>query len=155
MVSPELLRRYPFFGPLSAAQLKSIAMIADEDSVQQGQELFEECQPANQLYLLIDGSIDLSYKSEEEYHPKKTKVFSVGEINPEEVFGISALIEPYEFNATAVASQDSRVVKIDAEQLRELISEDNQLGYILMHQISKTAMERLAYTRVQLAAAWG
>ena len=155
MISPELLRRYPFFGPLSATQLKSIAMIADEDTIEQGQVLFEECQPADALYLLIDGSIDLSYKSEEEYHPKKTKVFSVGEINPEEVFGISALIEPYEYNATANASQDSRVVKIDGGQLRELIRNDNQLGYMMMHQIAKTAMERLAYTRVQLAAAWG
>ena len=154
MISPELLRRYPFFGPLNENQRKAIAMIADELQVKDEQVLFEECQPADALYLLIEGNIDLTYKSEEEFHPKKSKVFSVGEVNPQEVFAISALIEPYEYNASASATQESHVIKIDAKALRELIDQDVQLGYILIHQIAKTAMERLAYTRIQLAAAW-
>jgi len=154
MISPELLRRYPFFGPLNEKQRKAIAMVADEIQMKEKQVVFEECQAADALYLLIEGDIDLTYKSEEEFHPKKTKVFSVGEINPQEVFAISALIEPYEYNATATVTKDGRAIKIDAKALRELIEQDIQLGYILMHQIAKTAMERLAYTRVQLAAAW-
>ncbi|MCK4724239.1 MAG: Crp/Fnr family transcriptional regulator [Anaerolineales bacterium] len=154
MISPELLRRYPFFGPLNEKQRKAIAMVADEIQMKVKQVIFEECQAADALYLLIEGDIDLTYKSEEEFYPKKTKVFSVGEINPQEVFAISALIEPYEYNATATVTKDGRAIKIDAKALRELIEQDVQLGYILMHQIAKTAMERLAYTRVQLAAAW-
>jgi len=154
MISPELLRRYPFFGPLNEKQRKAIAMVADEIQMKEKQVVFEECQAADALYLLIEGDIDLTYKSEEKFHPKKTKVFSVGEINPQEVFAISALIEPYEYNATATVTKDGRAIKIDAKALRELIEQDIQLGYILMHQIAKTAMERLAYTRVQLAAAW-
>ena len=154
MISPELLRRYPFFGPLNENQRKAIAMVADEIQMKVKQVIFEECQAADALYLLIEGDIDLTYKSEEEFYPKKTKVFSVGEINPQEVFAISALIEPYEYNATATVTKDGRAIKIDAKALRELIEQDIQLGYILMHQIAKTAMERLAYTRVQLAAAW-
>ena len=154
MISPELLRRYPFFGPLNEKQRKAIAMVADEIQMKEKQVVFEECQAADALYLLIEGDIDLTYKSEEEFHPKKTKVFSVGEINPQEVFAISALIEPYEYNATATVTKDGRAIKIDAIALRELIEQDVQLGYVLMHQIAKTAMERLAYTRVQLAAAW-
>jgi CRP-like cAMP-binding protein len=154
MISPELLRRYPFFGPLNEKQRKAIAMVADEIQMKEKQVVFEECQAADALYLLIEGDIDLTYKSEEKFHPKKTKVFSVGEINPQEVFAISALIEPYEYNATATVTKDGRAIKIDAKALRELIEQDVQLGYILMHQIAKTAMERLAYTRVQLAAAW-
>ena len=154
MISPELLRRYPFFGPLNEKQRKAIAMVADEIQMKVKQVIFEECQAADALYLLIEGDIDLTYKSEEEFYPKKTKVFSVGEINPQEVFAISALIEPYEYNATATVTKDGRAIKIDAIALRELIEQDVQLGYILMHQIAKTAMERLAYTRVQLAAAW-
>jgi len=154
MISPELLRRYPFFGPLNEKQRKAIAMVADEIQMKEKQVVFEECQAADALYLLIEGDIDLTYISEEKFHPKKTKVFSVGEINPQEVFAISALIEPYEYNATATVTKDGRAIKIDAKALRELIEQDVQLGYILMHQIAKTAMERLAYTRVQLAAAW-
>ncbi len=155
MVSPELLRRYPFFGVLNNEQLKSIAMIADEISVAAGTKLFEECQQADTFYLLIEGSVELSYKSEEEYHPKSTKVFSVGDINPEEVFGISSLVQPYKYNAAGIASKDCRILKINAVELRKLLDEDNELGYILMQHVAEAYMDRLSYTRVQLAAAWG
>jgi CRP-like cAMP-binding protein len=154
MVSPELLRRFPFFGALDPEQLKKIAMIADEINIPTGSHLFDECQPADTFYMLIDGSIDLSFKSEEEFHPKTKKVFPVGEINPGEVFGVSALLEPYEYNATALVSKDSQLIKMDAGNLRGLLKDEPALGYIFMLQVAKAVMERLSYTRVQLAAAW-
>lgn len=154
MISPELLRRYSFFAFLSEQDLYSIAMIADELTADAGTVLFEECQPAEALYLLLDGSIDLYYKSEEEYHPKTRKEFLVGEINPGEIFSISSMLEPYVLNASARASKPSSYVKIDAVALRQLIETNHQLGFMIMHQIAKALMERLAYTRVQLAAAW-
>lgn len=154
MISPELLRRFAFFGIFNEEELKKIALISDEINVPAGAKLFDECEQANDLYFLIDGGIDLSYKSEEEFHSKIKKVFPVGEINPEEIFGISAVITPYEYNATALTSIDSKLIKIDAEKLRWLMKEDPEFGYRMMHQIAKATMERLTYTRVQLAAAW-
>lgn len=154
MISPELLRRYPFFSKLSAERLGDIAMITDEIQVSKGSTLFEECQPAGALYFLIDGGVDLIYKSEEEFHPKTKKVFSAGEINPGEIFGFSAVIEPNEYNASAVTNLDCKILKIDAAGLHNLMNEDTAMGYSFMHQIAKAIMERLTYTRVQLAAAW-
>jgi CRP-like cAMP-binding protein len=75
-------------------------------------------------------------------------------VNAGEVFAISSLIMPHVLNATARAAQPSRFVKIDAKALRAMFEEDPQMGYFAMHQVTKTLMERLAYTRVQLAAAW-
>lgn len=154
MISPELLRRYTFFGAFNEDQLKKIAMISDEINVPAGTKLFDECNQADVLYFLIEGGVDLTYKSEEEFHAKIQKVFPVGEINPEEIFGISAVLTPYEYNATAVTSKDSKLIKIDAEKLRQLMKEDPEFGYSMMHQVAKATMERLTYTRVQLAAAW-
>jgi CRP-like cAMP-binding protein len=154
MISPELLRRYSFFAKLNEDQLYAIAMVADEITEDAGTTLFEEHQPADALYLLLDGSIDLYYKSEEEYHPKTRKEFLVGEINPGEIFSISSMIEPYTLNASARTAKLSRFVKIDAAALRKMSEEDHRMGCLIMHQIAKALMERLAYTRVQLAAAW-
>jgi CRP-like cAMP-binding protein len=154
MISPETLRRYPQFGPFSDDQLREIAMIAVTITAQESEVIFEECGSADALYLLLEGSVDLSYKSQEEYHPKASKVFSVGEINPGEIFALSSLIEPYVLNATARASKPSKMVKIDAKALRQLLDKDPKMGYITMQQVTKDLMERLAYTRVQLAAAW-
>jgi CRP-like cAMP-binding protein len=154
MISPELLRRYSFFGKLPENDLYEIAMIADEFSADAGVTLFEEHQPAEALFLLLEGSVDLYYKSEEEYHPKAKKEFLVGEINPGEIFSISSLIDPFILNASARTAKPSRFIKIDAIALRKMSDENHQMGCIIMHQIAKALMERLAYTRVQLAAAW-
>jgi len=154
MISPELLRRYPFFGPFNDEQLKNIAKIANETSADVDEEIFGECAPADALFLLIEGSVELFYKSEEEYHPKTSREFSVGDINPGEIFAISAVINPYVLNATARATRPCKLIKIAAKPLRELFDEDAAMGYIAMHQVTKSLMERLASTRVQLAAAW-
>ena len=154
MISTQVLRRYPFFGMLSEAQLREIANISEEVGFDKGTVLFSECQPADTLYLLMEGSVDLTYKSEAEYYPKTRKVFHVGEINPGEIFSISSLIEPYVLNATATTSTASRAMKIDAPALRKLFENDHDLAYHMMVQVNKALMERLAATRVQLAAAW-
>ncbi len=154
MISPELLRRFSFFGLMSEQDLYNIAMIAEEVTADAGTVLFEECQPASALYLLLDGSVDLYQKSEEEYHPKAKKEFLVGEINPGEIFSISSLIEPYVLNASGRMSKPSKFVKFDAPALRQLSNQNPQLEILLMRQVAKALMERLAYTRVQLAAAW-
>ncbi len=153
MISPELLRRYPYFAKLTEAQLRALAMIAEKASYDAGSNLLEERQPADWLFLLIEGSIDLTYKSEETYHPKASKLFQVGEVNPGEILGISSLVEPYQYNATATASQLCQIIRFDAKALRTLADLDCSLGYTLMQQIAKAIMERLTYTRIQLAAA--
>jgi len=154
MISPEILRRYPFFGTLSDAQIKSMAMIAEEDSFVKGTVICEEGEPAKALCLLLEGAISLFYKTEEEFHPQTRKDFLVGEINPGEVFSISALIEPYVNTATVKAEKECQVVRFDASKLKELIDKDPKLYCKLMREIAKAAMERLSFARIQLAAAW-
>jgi CRP-like cAMP-binding protein len=154
MISPELLRRYPFFSGLNDSQQKKLAMVGEEATVEKGAVIFEECDEATHLYFLLSGSVDLYYRSEEEFYPKTRKDFHIGEINPGEVFGISALFEPYNLNATARADQASTLIRFDAKSLRQLMDDDLSLGYRIMLNAAKALMERLGATRVQLAAAW-
>jgi CRP/FNR family cyclic AMP-dependent transcriptional regulator len=153
MISPELLRRYPFFAFLDDAHQKAIAMITEEVTYANRETIFRENQPASALYLLVEGNVDLYFTVEEEYRPESRKEFLVGEINPGEPFAISALIEPYVLTATARAASPCRVLKVDAAALRALCEVDCRLGYTLMKHAAKAALERLHFTRVQLAAA--
>lgn len=149
MISPEVLRRYPFFCCLNDEQQRALAMITEEMEVEAGKELFLEGQPVEALYLLMEGNVDLYYAASGD--PKDQLL--VGEINAGEPFAISAMIEPYTFTATARVSKPSRVLKIDAKALRALCEVDCRMGYLLMKQIAAMAVERLHFARVQLAAA--
>jgi CRP/FNR family cyclic AMP-dependent transcriptional regulator len=149
MISPEVLRRYPFFCCLNEGQQKAIAMVAEEMRVDAGKELFQEGHPVEALYLLMEGSVDLYYAASGD--PKDQLL--VGEINPGEPFAISAMIEPYTFTATARVAAPSRVLRVDAKALRALCEVDCRMGYLLMKQVATMAVERLHFARVQLAAA--
>lgn len=151
MISPELLRRYPVFGSLDDEQLKKVSMITKDDTVEIGTTIFNEGDPANALFILVEGAVDLFYRSEEEYHPKNIREFSVGEINPGEVFAISALIEPFKLGATARAAQNCRLLKINAVELRKICKGDQDMAYQCLKKIVKALLERLMYARVQLA----
>jgi len=151
MISPELLRRYPFFGTLSDAELKLIAMITNEAGFPQGAILFQEGQPADMLYFLVEGSVALYYIVEEPYHPDTRKEFMVGEINPGEVFAISSLIDPFLYTSTARMDKPSRVLQIHSGDLRNLLATNCTLGYKVMCQIAQAAINRLGVARILLA----
>lgn len=154
MISPELLRRYPFFGLLTDAQLREVAMIAEEEAHEKGSILLQEGEPANFIYFLRDGSVQLYYTVKEESRPEAAKEFFIGDVNPAEPFGISALVEPYQLTSSARASERSSVIRIEAEPLRKLMDQDKDLAVALLEQTAKAIMERLNHTRVQLAASW-
>ncbi|MBI5828854.1 MAG: cyclic nucleotide-binding domain-containing protein [Chloroflexi bacterium] len=152
MISPEILRRYPFFSFLTDAQRKALAMIAEEAACEGGAVIFEEGDPASDLYLLLDGSVDLYFTPRvTSGHPAPGEIL-VGEINPGEPFGISALIEPHIFSAAARTAKPGRILKVNGPALCALCEVDCALGYALMRQLAKAALERLHFTRIQLAA---
>lgn len=153
MISPELLKRYPLFGSLSDEQLQSLASIAEEKSWEAGETIFEIGSPAENLFLLMEGSIDLFYRVDDEQNPDQMKNFGVGEINPGEPFAISALFEPYQLTASAVASRPSKGIQMNGQRLIQLCSFDLELGMILQRELIKAIFERLTYARNQLVAA--
>jgi len=153
MISPELLRRFPFFGFLDDTQLKAVAMLAEEVEFDRDAVIFETDQPAVALYVMVEGSIDLNYKVVDRDDPRIAKEFFISELNPGDIFGLSALLEPYRHTMTAKALAPSKVIRIEATGLRALSELDVKLQAGLMKAAAKAAMDRLHDTRIQLAAA--
>jgi CRP-like cAMP-binding protein len=154
MISTERLRMYPFFGFLKPEELDAVAMIAKEVAFPKGEVIFQADQHATALYLLEKGYVELYYESFDKiFKPELRRQFLVGEINPGEVFGISALIDPYKMTASAVAAAPCQVVEIEAEKLRTLPNQYPNLECVFYQRALQTLKERLHYTRVQLAAA--
>jgi len=153
MISPELLRRFPFFNFMDDKQLKAVAMIAEEKSYDNGEDVVAHDTPASKLFFLIEGTASYYYIVTIEHDPYYKQEYFISDFNPGEIFGISALIEPYVFTATVRAEKTCRLIEIDAPALRALCEVDVQLSCGLMRAVAKAAMERLQHTRVQLIAA--
>ena len=152
MISPELLRRYPFFGVFNDAQLKEIAMISEEMIVEAGSILFKKGDKATALYVLIDGNIDLLDYITSEVDPTYCKEFIAAEMEPGSILAISALIAPFKLTATAKTTKKSRLIVIDGKELEHIEAKDGQFSGTLMHQVAKLALERMTTSRTLLAA---
>lgn len=153
MISPETLKRYRFFGLLNEDQLSALAVIAEPIDWGPQEMVFEHGDAADALYLLTEGSVDLYERSEDCLDPNLRADFLVGEINPGEVFGISALIPPYRLTASALAAKPSAGIRFDATRLHYLCQVETDLENRILRQLTKSIFERLSYARIQLAAA--
>lgn len=150
MVSPELLRRYPFFASLNPEELQAIARISEEKTFPKGALLVKENQEATRLYLLLDGDVDLIFSGGGEGAITNALV---GSIAPGEALGVSSLIAPYTYISSARATVPVKVVEVDGKALRALMDADPKLGFSMMGNIASAVLERLKYTQVELAAA--
>ena len=113
MVSPELLRRYPFFAGLTHDHIVTMANAAAEQAVEAGNAFFRADEAMCCLYLTIEGAVgvvmelpdhtveqSLSGQLTGALHTRDVVMRTVG---PGEVFGWSALVPPYTSTASAKA----------------------------------------------------
>jgi CRP/FNR family cyclic AMP-dependent transcriptional regulator len=149
MVSQELLLRCPFFALFDDSQRKALGQITQEIRCKAGTTFFEAGESADALYLLLDGRVDLYFITLTE----TTMELLIGELDPGEPFAISALIPPHILQHTVRANKACHALKIAAAPLRSLCEHETRLGYLLLLRIAEAAMERLNFTRVQIAAA--
>ncbi len=146
MISPEVLRRYPYFAGVSEESLKAVAMIADEKAVPAGTQLFSEGDPADSMNIVVHGEINVQYVL------GNGERRTVDTLVDGDILGWSALVEPYKYTAVGTTSKDAQFVTIRAQKLRDLCDKDPLLGYRLTTQIAKLLAHRLEGARVQLAA---
>ena len=147
MVSPEMLRRFNCFSPVREECLKALASIAREESVAAGRQVFGEGDPADTLSLIVEGEIDIRYLlGSGEWRVVDTLIAG-------DILGWSALVEPHRITGIATTRKPTRLIRIQAQPLRELCEHDPLLGYRLSTQVVRLLADRLEGTRAQLATA--
>lgn len=151
MVATALLERYTFFQVFDAAELQKLAALTNDTSVLENTVIFQEQEPAETLYILLEGEVDL-YTTVSATNP--TRLYA-GEISPGDPFGVSALLEPYVYRTSGRALAVSRFLKLDAAKLRALMDRDCALGIKLLRQMMRATLERVEVMRLHVAALSG
>jgi CRP-like cAMP-binding protein len=118
MLTPNHLRQYALFDFMGEKELTAVAAIATEKEYIKDEVIVESGKPAENFYFLADGNVAYYYVVTTENDPYYKKEYYISDINAGEIFGISALIEPYQYTATLRADKPSRVIEIKASELR-------------------------------------
>ena len=146
MISPEVLRRFPFFAGLTDEELKSIAMISDEEKYQANTFISREREPARKLYLLLQGSVDVMIDTDQEGLQHET----VSTLTVGDVVSWSAVVDPHVLTASLFAATPVTMVAMDGAGLRALFELDCHLGYVVLHKVAQVISNRLKDTRIQM-----
>lgn len=145
MISPEILRRYPYFAAAREDSLRELAMLSDEVTRASGTILYREGDKADRLYLLTEGEVDIQYTL------GSGELRTVDTIVPGELLMWSALVEPYKSTAVVTTRQACKLIALDAVKLRALCGKDPQLANHMLLHLTKLLATRLEGARIQLA----
>jgi CRP/FNR family transcriptional regulator, cyclic AMP receptor protein len=145
MISPEVLRRYPYFAGVADESLKAVAMLAEEKCFPAGKHLFSEGDTADFLNIIVQGQVNIQYLL------GNGELRTVDTLVDGDILGWSALIEPYKYTAIGTTTKETQVVAIQAKKLRELCANDPLLGYHMTVEVAKLLAHRLESARIQLA----
>lgn len=162
MISPEVLRRYPFFAGLLHEHLVALADVAEELRVDDGSYFFHEGDLLGSFYLNLQGSVGVVFELPAEDAAQTVAGQLVGEFPTRDVvissvgsgnaFGWSGLVPPYRATASAKALTDCRVIAFDCERLRQMFEDDCELGFRMTQKAAEVMQSRLRDLRIETLA---
>ena len=120
---------------------------AKEECFGVGDILFRETDPANTLYLIQTGRIELESAS------RCGKTTTIQGLGAGDVLGWSWLFPPFAWHFQARATQPTRVLCCDGGHLLVRAEEDPVFGYAVMRRLTQLVIQRLQATRRKLTQA--
>jgi toluene monooxygenase system ferredoxin subunit len=142
MTQSHILKEVELFRDLTGKQLERIVRNAQERVYDSEENIFLHGQEAENLYVLLEGTVDLKIKTFENIDLMTSKLTRKGD-----VFGTASLMMPQLYNVTAKCLENSRVLAIDGYALRGLIDEDPKMGLFILRHLAQLYFGRLNETR--------
>jgi len=162
MVSPQIIKRYPFFGGISEEHIKDIAMLGDEEVIEAGEVLYETGEYVDELFLVENGEfglyIQVTDHSVDQSIPDqllgtvKMENVLVSTVGPGDLVGWSALIPPHEATASVKALVESQVIVLDGEKLRAVFAQDRNFECKMTMKVAQVIRQRLTARQVESLA---
>ena len=146
MVNSSSLASFPLFKDVSPAVLDKISAISEESTFKIGQTIFREGERADKLHFLISGSIALRVNIMTK--PESVTVSFVAKSY--ECFGWSGLVSPHYYTASAICEEDCKVMTISGDGLLQILSNNTDAGFMVMHRIANLVSDRLRNSRLAL-----
>ena len=145
MVSIRDLKEANLFEGLNTKQLQLFSKYFTEENFKSGEVIFSQGEPAQNLYILLEGEVTLGVKAKGEIDITAYSVTKKGE-----AFGLPALIKPYRNSVSATCNKKTRVLCVNGEILRKLMKQNSKVGIEIMEKVAEIYLSRLNSTRAMI-----
>lgn len=139
------LREVGLFGALSDEFLAHLVATLEVRSLPPGETVFREGDPAREMYVVLDGEIEVLKKSR---RGRETRVAILG---PNDGFGEMSIIDMQPRSATVRTLGPARLLKISTEEMDALYRHDLKSYTLIVLNIARDLSRRLRVTDGLLA----
>jgi CRP-like cAMP-binding protein len=120
------LKSVDLFRGLAGEELATIAEIAEEQPFAAGEPVLAEGEPADALYLVLEGALKV-HKGE-----KQLALLGV-----RDVFGETAMLDPEPRTASVTVVKDAVLLKISRDDFRDVLQERPEIGIGVIQVLSR------------------
>lgn len=124
------LAQLPLFKDLSAGDLERVAALCREESFAPGAAVFTEGAPADKLYAILEGSVEVW----KDYAAADRDMLA--QHGPGHLFGEMALIDELPRSATVIAREPVRALSIGRQDFHAIISGNSSVALSVMRSVS-------------------
>ena len=145
MISIKDLKEADLFKGLNTKQLQLFGKHFTEVNFKAGEIVFTQGEPAQNLYILLEGEVTLGIKAKGEIDITAYSVARKGE-----AFGLPALIKPYRNSVSAICTKKARAYSINGEILRKQMKRNSKAAIEIMEKVAEIFFNRLNSNRAMI-----
>jgi len=138
----DVLRRFDIFTELEKDALDAIARLAVEEKHSEGKVIFSEDSSAKNLFLLLEGKVSLE-KQVQLGTTGTPRRASLSIIEPDHTLGWSSLVPPYKYTTTGICMEETKLLVIPGEKLRQIMLKQPAIGFAISQRIASIIRARM------------
>ena len=139
MTTIQDLKKFNLFHGLDDSELNRIAPLCQERSLKEGTFCFQQGTTASELHLCRNGKVDIVVK----HFEAPTIYVKIHTAAGGEAFGWSALVEPYQYTASAICARNTEEIYLRRADLFKLFDQFPHTGYVFMKNLAALVGSRL------------
>ena len=124
------MKRVALFNELSESQINLLKPLFEPFSCQAGTVILQQGASADWLYLIIRGTVEMSFK------PYDGSSFTVSYVEKGGLFGWSAVIGSEKYSSSAIATEDVEAYRVRGSALRKFCLEHPEAGIDILERLA-------------------
>lgn len=137
----DLIKESNIFETLEPNELETVAQISKIVLFKEGDQIFKAGDEASSLYIVSTGEVKLKLSFN---HLNAPVVLTLDTIRKGGSLGWSAFAQPFKYTLNAYAGGDTQLLRLQADEIRELCGKNQHLGYVVMKNIATMISARFA-----------
>lgn len=132
----KMLDRVATFNDMNQDYVKLLEPLFERYACPSGTMVIEQGQPADYLYLILDGKVQVSFK------PYDGTSITVSHVERDGVFGWSAVLGSGTYTSSVTAIEDLETYRIRGNELRKLCLNHPEAGKEILERIASVVSSR-------------